>query len=54
MNKIEKTFGKTHTNVIYVSSSLYAQKFYEKMGYKKSTGIRKKKGFVYQPMKKIL
>jgi hypothetical protein len=37
------------------SSSLYAQIFYNKMGYKKTRGVVKseKNGMVYQPMKKI-
>jgi predicted N-acetyltransferase YhbS len=45
--------------VLLVASSLYAVPFYSKLGYKKSTGVRKSwsfqgYGFPIQPMKKIL
>ncbi len=44
---------------IRLMSTLFAVPFYQAMGYKKSTGVRKMKsfdgeGFIYQPMKKIL
>ena len=39
---------------IKIRSSLYAVKFYEKMNFKKSTGLMKSKGRNYQPMKKLL
>jgi len=45
--------------VIRVSSSMYAVPFYLKMGYKKSTGVRKSwsfdgYGFPIQPMRKVI
>lgn len=45
--------------VIRLQATLYAVPFYIKMGYRRSTGVRKAKifdgeGFPYQPMKKIL
>ena len=53
MKRIEKDLnGKT--NILKVYSSLYAIPFYQKIGYKKSTGIRWKKGMVCQPMKKVI
>ena len=54
MNKIEKLYRKKGSTKIKVCSSLYAQKFYEKISYKKTTRLIKKEGMVYQPMKKIL
>ena len=44
---------------IKLMSTLYAVPFYQAMGYKKSTGVRKMKSFEgegleYQPMKKVL
>jgi GNAT superfamily N-acetyltransferase len=44
---------------IRVASTLYAVPFYEKMGYKKTTGLRpgwsfEGRGLIYQPMKKII
>jgi len=45
--------------VIRVMSTLYAVPFYQAVGYKKTTGVRKMKSFEgegleYQPMKKVL
>ena len=45
--------------VIRLMSTLYAVPFYEAVGYRKSTGVRKMKSFEgegleYQPMKKLL
>ena len=53
MKRIEKDFN-SKVKVVKVYSSLYAIPFYEKIGYKKSTGIRWKEGMVIQPMKKVL
>ena len=39
---------------INVRASLFATSFYIKKGYKKTTGIRKYKGLLFQPFKKIL
>jgi GNAT superfamily N-acetyltransferase len=54
MNKIEKLYRKRGATKILVWSSLHAQKFYEKMGYRKTTRLIKKEGMIYQPMKKVL
>jgi GNAT superfamily N-acetyltransferase len=54
MNKIEKLYNKKGIKRIKVWSSPYAIKFYEKMGYKKTTRLIKNYGLIYQPMKKIL
>ena len=45
--------------VIRVAATLYAVPFYQKLGYKKTTGVRpgwsfEGNGLVYQPMKKVL
>lgn len=45
--------------IIRVASSIYAVGFYQRMGYKKSTGVRKSwsfdgYGFPIQPMRKVL
>lgn len=47
------------TEEIRLMSTLYAVPFYQAMGYKKSTGVRRMKSFegeglVYQPMKKLV
>ncbi len=47
------------TEVIRLMSTLYAVPFYQAVGYKKSTGVRKMKSFEgegleYQPMKKVI
>lgn len=54
MLKFESKCRKTGLKRIRVFSSLYAIKFYEHIGYRKSTSLKKRKGFVYQPMVKIL
>jgi predicted N-acetyltransferase YhbS len=50
----EKEAKKQSSKEIKISSSVYAIPFYQKMGYKKTTGIRNIKGLKIQPMKKIL
>lgn len=54
IDKYEKECIKKGSLEIKISSSIYAIPFYEKMGYKKTTGIRNFKGLKMQPMKKIL
>ncbi len=54
IKKIEEVFIGRGSKKIVVHSSLYAQNFYKKMGYKKSTRLIKSKGTVYQPMIKYL
>lgn len=51
---IEDLFLSRRSKKIIVHSSLHAQKYYEKMGFKKSTGFIRSKGMVYQPMIKYL
>jgi GNAT superfamily N-acetyltransferase len=50
---------KLEVENITLQSSLYAVPFYQRLGYKKSTGVRKGRsfqgeGFLSQPMKKVL
>jgi len=52
--KVESVFKKKGNKSIRIKSSLYAIRFYEKMGFKKSTGITKSHGMIYQPMRKLL
>jgi GNAT superfamily N-acetyltransferase len=59
VERFEREVCDKNGNVIRVASSLYAVPFYLKMGYKKSTGIRKSwsfqgYGFPIQPMRKVL
>jgi len=50
----EKEVKKRNYNHTKVNSSIYAIFFYQKMGYKKTTGIRNFNGLKIQPMKKNL
>ena len=53
--KLESLYRRRGIKVMTVWSSTYAIPFYEKIGYKKSGGlVRRKNGMVYQPMKKSL
>ena len=54
VKRIELLYKKRGIKKIKIFSSLYAQKFYKKVGYKKSTKLIKKDGMVYQPMEKDL
>lgn len=54
ISQFESTARRKHSKIIKVKSSLYASTIYERLGYKKTTGIRSKKGLRFQPMKKIL
>ncbi len=54
MSKAEEFYVRKGIKSVRVNSSVYAQKFYEKLGYKKSTGLIKKDGWFYQPMGKVL
>jgi|SRR3989344_901768 len=57
MNKFEDRAIKSGSNHINIMSSLYAVPFYQYVGYKKTTGIRKSRTFrnlKYQPMIKKL
>lgn len=50
----EKESKKQNSHGIKINSSIYAIPFYEKMGYKKTTGIKNMSGLRVQPMKKRL
>ncbi len=54
VNKFEFVAKKEGAKKIKVNASLYAVPFYEKVGYKKTTGIRNLKGIKVWPMKKII
>ena len=53
MEKIENRFRKK-SKIAKVSSSVFAVGFYQKVGYKKTRGIVKKRGWKYYPMQKKL
>ncbi|MDZ7798253.1 MAG: GNAT family N-acetyltransferase [Patescibacteria group bacterium] len=50
----EKEAEKQNSKEIKINSSIYAVPFYQKRGYKKTTGIRNLHGLKIQPMKKVL
>ncbi len=52
VNKFESVAKREGTKEIKIKASLYAVPFYEKMGYKKTTGVRNFKGIKVWPMKK--
>lgn len=59
VQRFENECMKQGSKKIILMSNLYAVPFYQAIGYKKSTGIRKMhsfegEGLPYQPMKKIL
>ena len=59
VEKLEQYCAGQGAKEVRLMSTLFAVPFYQAMGYKKTTGVRKMKsfdgeGFKYQPMKKIL
>lgn len=54
LSTAEQWLKRQNAKKIAVRSSLFAQDFYSKNGYKKVRGIIKKHGMVYQPMQKNL
>jgi GNAT superfamily N-acetyltransferase len=54
VKKFENEAKKNGSMKIKIKASLFAVPFYKKMGYKKSTGIKKRIGIKTQPMKKII
>jgi GNAT superfamily N-acetyltransferase len=50
----EKEAQKRGGKIIKIRSSIFAVPFYQKQGYKKTTGTRKIKDLVFQPMQKII
>jgi len=51
---LEKEAKNQNSKEIKIRSSIYAVPFYQKMGYKKTTGVRNLHNLNIQPMKKIL
>lgn len=54
MQKFEREAKNLHSKEIRIRASLFAIKFYQVAGYKKTTGIRNFMGLKIQPMKKVL
>jgi len=54
MTKFEAECAKKGSKEIKIRASIYATPFYQKLGYKKTTGIRNFKGLKIYPMKKAL
>ncbi len=54
VTKFETDAKKQGAKEIKIKASLYATKFYQKLGYKKTTGIRNFRGLKMQPMLKKL
>jgi len=52
VSRFEEEVKKKKSKLIKVSASLYSVPFYEKVGYKKTTGVRDIHGLKTQPMKK--
>jgi len=51
---LEQQAKKEKSKYVKIRSSMYAIKFYTKLGYKKTTGVRLYRGLKIQPMKKEL
>jgi len=54
VNKFEAEAKKKKSKEIKIRASLYATPFYQKMGYKKTSGIKNFLGLKIYPMRKIL
>jgi GNAT superfamily N-acetyltransferase len=59
LEHFEQACASLGSEAIRLASSLYAVPFYQRMGYKKSTGVRngwsfQGRGLLWQPMKKVL
>jgi len=54
MKKFEQIAKKRGSDKIKVRASIYATQFYQKIGYKKTTGVRRMHGIKIQPMRKNL
>lgn len=52
VKRFEKEAIKNGAKKIKIRSSLYGVPFYQKLGFKKTTGIRNLRGLVVQPMQK--
>jgi len=53
VHRFEKDAKKQKSEYIHIRASLYAVPFYQKSGYKKTTGVRNFRGLKIQPMKKF-
>jgi predicted N-acetyltransferase YhbS len=53
VEKFENDAKRQGSKVIKLAATLYGTPFYEKMEYKKTTGVRNFKGLKVQPMKKV-
>jgi predicted N-acetyltransferase YhbS len=49
-----ETALRKNTDIIRIRSSLHAADFYERVGYRKTTGRRRLHGILMQPMKKVV
>lgn len=54
LNRYEEEIKKIGSSEIKMRASLYGVPFYQKSGYKKTTGVRTMFGLKIQPMKKLL
>ncbi len=59
VERFEQECATQGATMIRVNATLYAVPFYQVMGYKKTTGVRKMnsfegRGLAYQPMKKVM
>lgn len=54
VKKFENEAKKDSSKEIKIRASLFSAPFYERIGYKKTTGIRNFMGLKIQPMKKVL
>lgn len=54
LTRFEKKTVQMQTVYVKLYASLFAVSFYQRMGYKKTTGVRWIKGLPVQPMKKIM
>ena len=59
VERFERDCVEQGSDVIRLMATLFAVPFYQTLGYKKSTGVRRMRsfageGFEYQPMKKVL
>jgi len=52
--KFEREAKRHHSKEIRIKASLFAIKFYQRAGYKKTTGLRNFMGLKVQPMVKVL
>jgi GNAT superfamily N-acetyltransferase len=54
MEECERTCRRRGLQALKLNSTLFALPFYQVRGYKKMTGVQRREGLAYQPMKKSL